>query len=180
MENENDFERWREEEQKYLQTMQHPVVDDVHALEREYVSTLKKLDTAQCVVIDTHQITTDVCFRLTYVDAAEAWRNLTPDDVRETSFAQQEERHTRAGEVEKLKQLRTRGLDTVLTLQQAARDIEGKLGIEQRWVPTDPAWIKASQSADELMLDHAIDTLEGLVVARLFELSKMHRAGVGE
>ena len=54
-----------------------------------------------------------------------------------------------------------------------------KLGITERWTPNDPEWIKASRSMDEIELDKAIDKLEGLVVARLFEFAKMNRAGVG-
>lgn len=73
----------------------------------------------------------------------------------------------------------TRGLDSVLTLQQSARNFEAKLKTE-RWTKDSPEWIQASKSSCEQAYDKAIDKLESLVVARVFELSKMNHAGTGQ
>lgn len=72
---------------------------------------------------------------------------------------------------------RVEGLDTVLELQKAIYDIEKKLGISERWTPTSPGWIEAEKNLAEQTYRKALDQLEGLVVSRLFELSKMNRAG---
>ena len=72
-------------------------------------------------------------------------------------------------------------MDTLLTLQGAVRDIEDKLGVgEHRWRPGNPEWIEADKLETEVEYDKAVDALEGLVVARLFELSRLNHAGIGE
>lgn len=73
----------------------------------------------------------------------------------------------------------TRGLDSVLALQQSARDYEAKLGID-RWNSNLPEWSRANKSKAARDYELAIDKLESLVVARMFELSKMNHAGTGK
>ena len=59
------------------------------------------------------------------------------------------------------------------------QDLENKLGISRRWVPGDPKWEDAERLVSNQKYQRAIDHLEGLVVAHIFELSKMNRAGTG-
>ena len=59
------------------------------------------------------------------------------------------------------------------------QDLENKLGISRRWVPRDPEWEDAERLVSNRKYQHAVDHLEGLVVARIFELGKMNRAGTG-
>ncbi|KAF8592485.1 hypothetical protein K439DRAFT_1610280 [Ramaria rubella] len=68
---------------------------------------------------------------------------------------------------------------TLLTLQKAVQDLEMKLEIEVRWVPTSPEWIATQSLIDTCKYRHALDHLEGLVVAQLFELTKAHQSGTG-
>lgn len=68
----------------------------------------------------------------------------------------------------------------MVTLQRAVQDYELKLGIDERWVPEFEEWQEACRSEAEHTYQCAIDHLEGLVVARLFELEKMNRAGTGK
>ena len=72
-----------------------------------------------------------------------------------------------------------RGLDSVLTLQKAARDHEAKLGLPGRWTAESPEWLAASKSMAERVYHCAVDKLEALVISRMFELSKMNQAGTG-
>ena len=72
-----------------------------------------------------------------------------------------------------------RGLDSVLTLQKAARDYEAKLGLSVRWTAESPEWLSASKSMAERVYNSAVDKLEALVISRMFELSKMNQAGTG-
>ena len=55
----------------------------------------------------------------------------------------------------------------------------GKLGIHPRWMPDDPDWQAAAKLVTEREYHRSLDHLKGLVVAHLFELSKMNRAGTG-
>ena len=73
-----------------------------------------------------------------------------------------------------------RGHDTVLTLQKAARDFETKLGLSSRWTKDCLEWKASDKSLTEREYDASIDKLEALVIARMFELSKMNQAGTGQ
>lgn len=51
--------------------------------------------------------------------------------------------------------------------------------IAERWVPGSPQYISATKLLAERKYRQAIDTLERLVVQRLFELTKLGMNGVG-
>lgn len=70
-----------------------------------------------------------------------------------------------------------RGLDSVLTLQSMARKLEIKLEVRTRWTPESEEWKRVDKSWQEREFDKAVDRLEGLVLARIFELEKMNQAG---
>ena len=55
-----------------------------------------------------------------------------------------------------------------------------KLGITSRWKPGDVEWQNAGCLVAQRKYRCALDHLESLVVARIFELGKMNRAGTGE
>ncbi|KAG1903493.1 uncharacterized protein F5891DRAFT_977616 [Suillus fuscotomentosus] len=57
------------------------------------------------------------------------------------------------------------------------QELEGKLDISRRWVPEDQEWRDTGCLVANHKFQHALDHLEGLVVAQIFELSKMNRAG---
>ena len=59
------------------------------------------------------------------------------------------------------------------------QELENKLGISQRWVSGDPEWENTKRLVANRKYQRAVDHLEGLVVARIFELTKMNRAGTG-
>lgn len=58
--------------------------------------------------------------------------------------------------------------------------LEGKLEIMEQWVPRDVEWQNAGRLVANRKYQQALDRLEGLIVARIFELSKMNRAGTGK
>jgi hypothetical protein len=62
---------------------------------------------------------------------------------------------------------------------KVVQELEVKLGITRRWVPDDHEWRDAGRLVANRKLQRVLDNLEGLVVARIFELSKMNRAGTG-
>ncbi|KAF8147971.1 hypothetical protein K438DRAFT_1779830 [Mycena galopus ATCC 62051] len=59
---------------------------------------------------------------------------------------------------------------TLVTVQ----DLEVRLGITRRWEPDDEEWVAAARMVINRRYQRALDELEGLVVARMFELSKAH------
>ena len=68
--------------------------------------------------------------------------------------------------------------DKVLTTVQ---DLEIWLGITSggRWDPTSAEWAAAAEKVRMCRYQQALDILEGLVVARIFELSKMNMSETG-
>ncbi|KAG1805499.1 hypothetical protein EV424DRAFT_1474356 [Suillus variegatus] len=62
---------------------------------------------------------------------------------------------------------------------KVVQELEVKLGVTRRWTPDDIEWKDAGRLVANRKFQRALDSLEGLVVARIFELSKMNRAGTG-
>jgi hypothetical protein len=79
-----------------------------------------------------------------------------------------------------LENARAAGLDTVLTLQKVAIDLQRKLAIDRRWDPDCTEWKKWESYVVQCDYYRFIDVLEGLVVARLFELTKMNQSETGQ
>ncbi|KAJ7057970.1 hypothetical protein C8F01DRAFT_1085809 [Mycena amicta] len=66
----------------------------------------------------------------------------------------------------------TKALDHVHTMEQ-------RLGISKRWEPADKEWVAAAKLVKNRRFHKALDELEGLIVARMFELNKCHMSGTG-
>jgi hypothetical protein len=66
-----------------------------------------------------------------------------------------------------------------LTLQQATEDLETKLEITARWTPECTVWKETEKKVMMHDFQLALDRLEGLVVARHFELTKLNHSGTG-
>ncbi|KAG1775054.1 hypothetical protein EV702DRAFT_1199651 [Suillus placidus] len=60
-----------------------------------------------------------------------------------------------------------------------AETLECKLEIEKRWTPHDAEWQRVGRLVANRKYQRALDHLKGLVVARIFELTRMNRAGTG-
>ena len=60
-----------------------------------------------------------------------------------------------------------------------ADEIEWQLKIEERWSEEDPRYLDALKFINNQTFIGAVERLEGLVVQRLFELSKANLAGTG-
>lgn len=58
-------------------------------------------------------------------------------------------------------------------------DFEHRHDIQQRWTPECPEYVMALKYFHERRFVRAVEELEGLVVQRLFELSKANLAGTG-
>ena len=60
-----------------------------------------------------------------------------------------------------------------------ADDIERQLKIEERWSADDPRYMDALKFINNRTFIGAVERLEGLVVQRLFELTKANLAATG-
>ncbi|KAG2040098.1 hypothetical protein BDR03DRAFT_932884 [Suillus americanus] len=60
---------------------------------------------------------------------------------------------------------------------KVVQGLECKLEIAVWWVPEDIEWQRVGRLVANRKYQRALDHLEGLIVARIFELSKMNRAG---
>ncbi|KAJ7748091.1 hypothetical protein B0H16DRAFT_1663553 [Mycena metata] len=58
-------------------------------------------------------------------------------------------------------------------------DLEVRLNIAQRWEDNGDDWIRVAKMVKNRRYQRAIDALEGLVVARMFELSKVNMSDTG-
>ena len=61
----------------------------------------------------------------------------------------------------------------------AVQLLENKLNIAQRWEQGSFEWQAAAEKVSMRTYQRCIDTLEGLIVARMFELTKMNRSQTG-
>lgn len=62
----------------------------------------------------------------------------------------------------------------------AVHTLEMKLNISVRWIAGSVAWEEAGKKVKMRVYQRSIDSLEGLVVARMFELMKMNMLQTGE
>lgn len=109
-----------------------------------------------------------------YNTSSAIWLSTPIEDIEKNNFYRLDTQNTNSREA-----MAARGLDSVLTLQKAARDYEAKLGISARWTADSPQYIAASKSIAKRVYNSSVDKLEALVISRMFELSKMNQAGTG-
>ena len=63
---------------------------------------------------------------------------------------------------------------------ETVQTTEHRLSIEVRWTTEDPEWIQAAELVTMRRYRRAINTLEGLVVKRILELTKVNQSGLGQ
>ena len=59
------------------------------------------------------------------------------------------------------------------------QSLEVRMGIMTRWNPKDDKWKEAAVMVGKQRYQRCLDALEGLVVARMFELTKMNMSQTG-
>jgi hypothetical protein len=167
------FERWLQEERDYLHGLRSE--PEHETLQMEYWQKLVNLAASQYIfsVALTLCVLTLYLTRNNLDSARSVWASATPAsalfsvaDATATCRMETACRHT-------LK-LYEKDLTTV-------QELKNKLDIVHRWVPEDPEWQNAGRMvAKRRYYQRALDTLKGLVVARIFELTKMNRSGTGD
>ncbi|KAI6027273.1 hypothetical protein BKA83DRAFT_4576942 [Pisolithus microcarpus] len=147
------FYKWLEEEKEYLEGLSHEPPEET--LHMEYWQRLGKFEASSQrlrTILDT-------------------WNVFEPANA--TSYSG-DTRVTRRNET--VRRHAQENYDKDLLVVQ---ELERKLNISQRWVPEDKEWQNAGRLVANREYRRALDNLESLVVARLFELTKMNRAGTG-
>jgi hypothetical protein len=100
----------------------------------------------------------------------QVWINATPEIM-----SQNRRDRTQVQETERRHALEER--DNILVTVQ---DLEKKLGIAERWQPGSVKWKMAVDLVSKRTYQRCLDNLEGLIVARMFELTKMNQSQTGE
>jgi hypothetical protein len=101
--------------------------------------------------------------------------NLTTDDFTSSgTVSQSSNANSKLLEAEQ-----TRSYRRLLAHMSRADEIERQLKIEERWSAEDPRYLDALKYINNRTFIGAVERLEGLVVQRLFELSKANLAGTG-
>ncbi|KAJ7796530.1 hypothetical protein B0H14DRAFT_2390594, partial [Mycena olivaceomarginata] len=142
------FKTWLAKEKEYLQSMKKEPVEETNKM--EYYQKLVNLHNSERRLCDICRVNVFVpaTMATTYTKAAKQTRHL------ETQC-----QHT--GEVA------AKSLATV-------QDLELCLGIEMRWVARGEEWVKAVLMVKNRSYQHALNHIQGLIVAHMLELAKMN------
>ena len=97
----------------------------------------------------------------------DVWQNLTPDNPTAPPSASSLETKRRHA-------LENRDRDLYVV-----QDLEVILGIVDRWVPECQEWKAAALLVGKRRYQRCLNDLEGLIVSRMFELTKMNMSQTG-
>lgn len=100
--------------------------------------------------------------------AEDAWSILTPDSITDRDT-------TRAAETERRHKQEIERKDLLVV-----QVLEKKLNIARRWGPEDAEWREAAIMVGKRRYQRCLDSLEGLIVSRMFELTKMNMSQTGK
>ena len=87
---------------------------------------------------------------------------------------------TRTKDKTRLRQISHDAWEGVMFLQQELQQVEGQLDVGERWTPDSPEFLRAAEYLRIRTYQRAVDKLEGLVVQRLFELTKANVSQTGK
>ncbi|KAJ7906808.1 hypothetical protein B0H13DRAFT_2504858 [Mycena leptocephala] len=148
-----EFEQWLEKEKAHLRTLSKEPLQET--LEMEYYQKLVNLQDVEQRVAAILGVQAPFITEAhsSYAQAAQAtWRVET------------QRRHAQELQVNTL---------------AAVHDLELRLGVESRWVEGDERWVAAAAMVRRRRYQRALDNLEGLIIARVFELGKCHMPETG-
>lgn len=108
-------------------------------------------------------------FRRRLTTAEKAWQVLTPESIT-----------TKARDVTQSQETERRHAQEVATKDLlVVQSLEVRMNIVTRWDPKDDKWKEAAVMVGRRRYQRCLDALEGLVVARMFELTKMNMSQTG-
>ncbi|KAJ7776444.1 hypothetical protein B0H16DRAFT_1659785 [Mycena metata] len=148
------FETWLEKEKVFLATLSKEPPQET--LEMEYYQKLVNLQ--------------DLEERVAII--ASVGLPMLPADVDATYTAA-------ASQTRRIETQRRHAIELRDKTLAVVVDLEVRLNIAQRWEDDGDDWIRVAAMAKNRRYQRAIDALEGLVVARMFELSKVNMSDTG-
>jgi hypothetical protein len=164
------FEDWLEEEKAYLQGLRTEPQEET--LQMEYWQKLVNLQGSEYVVFTNkmcYKLIFNMCCRKDLAAASNLWASSTPG-----SMSSGPKDMTR-----KLETARRHALENHDKDLKAVQALELRLEIDARWQPQGVEWQNVGRMVAMRKYQRALDVLEGLVVARMFELTKMNRSQTG-
>ncbi|KAJ3801065.1 hypothetical protein GGU11DRAFT_842471 [Lentinula aff. detonsa] len=147
------FNQWLEEEKDYLSGLKKEPAEET--VQMEYYKKLVKLEDAE----------------LKLVAATREWVSYTPGNISQ-AFG-------RADQTRRIETLRQHAIENRNDLKKEVQTLEVQLGVKDRWTSGSEDWEKAKKMVAMAKYQRALDKLEGLVVARLFELTKLNMSRTG-
>ena len=163
-----DFERFTALEQEYLKNLQNEPPEVAHIV--EYMEALDRLAKAKYDCLDDASTATDGFNRSASDDALAQVQKLDYY-IREKGY--------QAKEIQKTRARCTTSYTRFLGVQEQVLRIEEAYGIVERWTPMSPEYQEALITLNEQHYRRAVDSLERLIIQRLFELAKLGMSGVG-
>ncbi|KAJ7717541.1 hypothetical protein B0H16DRAFT_1666773 [Mycena metata] len=141
--------------------------------EKAYLASLKKEPAHETLQMEYYQKLVNLCDheeRLDAIMGVEAPFIPAPQDATYTQAAAQTQR---------METQRRHAAEVHAKTLAAVQDLEIRLGGGPRWKPEDKEWMEAAMMLRNRRYQRALDELEGLVVARMFELSKVNMSDTG-
>ena len=162
------IEDWLKEEEEYLRGLsKEPLLE---TLEMEYYKLLVTLGDSEYVFFLYLKIPIYLlpCDRRKLAASLATWSNLTEATVGQCD-------RTASTETARRHALESKKHDLA-----AVQILESKLNIAQRWTSDSVEWKQSAEKVSMRRYQRCIDALEGLVVARMFELTKMNMSQTGK
>jgi hypothetical protein len=115
---------------------------------------------------------TPIILQVTAISAAleaarQVWHSLTPQDAMSRDF-------TRSMETTRRHALETFDKDLLVV-----QDLEKRLEVVVRWTSERPEWQAVVIKVGKCRYQRCLDSLEGLIVSRMFKLTKMNMSQTG-
>ncbi|KAJ6491230.1 hypothetical protein DFH09DRAFT_1252650 [Mycena vulgaris] len=134
------------------------------ACEKEVLEGLKREPIEETAAMEYYQ-------RLVNLDAATA--STTTAGPSHDDYAAQ------AAATRRLEAQRRHAIDQHTKAELLVNDLEVRLACDVRWTPECEQWKEASAMVKRRRYQRALDHLQGLIIARMFELTKMNMSGTG-
>ncbi|KAF8164458.1 hypothetical protein K438DRAFT_1775438 [Mycena galopus ATCC 62051] len=164
------FETWLEKEKEYLRSLSKE--PEQETLQMEYYQKLVNLRDHECV---NFFVTWSLYEKLGRERLNDIRKVALPIFLVETgaSYA------AAAAQTRRIETQRRHTGEVHSKTLAAVQDLELRLGITERWRPEDEEWAAAVEMLRKRRYQRALDDLEALVVARIFELSKVNLCDTG-
>lgn len=170
VEDKKTFEDWLAAEKVCLLSLKREPVEET--LSMEYYQKLVNLDIqtyvfiawAEGILLTTHRI------RLATV------RTITIPAMPDPSATNYE---SDATATRRLEAQRRHAMELYEKILISVQELEARLGIHPRWLPGSEEWNEAAILVGRRRYQRALDQLQGLIIARIFELTKMNMSGTG-